>query len=226
MNSSNNSTQSLSEGSDSPSHFIHFTTYYALASDIATFVFNSTILIALLHARQAVNSFMVYVVQLTVSEVLLALTALPGNFVRSFYGFWPFGDPLCFAFSYFDSVFQSGVRYSHAMITLNRFWAAFFPVHYRNVHTRKAACGIVAAMWLFVHAIQLPSVIVGRVSPTPGDTQCILNLASKPGLVVVSSKALVWDGTSVNTLCQTYVDELSQNAGYAINRAEELKRTK
>ena len=39
-------------------------------------------------------------------------------------------------------------------------------------------------------------------------------------------KALVWDVTCVDTLCQTYRKGSSEQAGYAGNKAEENKRTK
>ncbi|GAV05179.1 hypothetical protein RvY_15349 [Ramazzottius varieornatus] len=39
-------------------------------------------------------------------------------------------------------------------------------------------------------------------------------------------KALVWDVTCVDSVCQTYRKGSAQNAGYAANKAEENKRLK
>ena len=165
-----------------------FTSYYTVVCGIVALFLNIIIVVAFIRTRTLRSSFMVYVMQLTFSEILLILTVLPGNFVRGYFSYWPLGDRVCFAFSYFSQVLASGVRYGHVLITFNRLWAIYFPVSYRTRHSAGVARLIIASMWCFVHAVQLPAVIPGLMYRKRGDPQCILNLSSMPVLASVFSR--------------------------------------
>ena len=164
-----------------------FASYYAMVCGVVAMIFNVIIVLAFIRTRTLRSSFMVYVIQLTLSEIILISTVLPGNVVREYYGYWPGSERLCFAFSYFNNVVGSGIRYGHVLITLNRFWAVYFPLGYRSYHSSKVACLIVTLMWCFVHAIQLPVVIPGLMFRKPDDLHCTLNTSFMPVQAIIYS---------------------------------------
>ena len=150
-----NESQQRNDTRNRNSALKQFTSYYTVVCGVVALFFNMLIVVAYIRTRTLRSSFMVYVIQLTLSEIILILIVLPGNFVRGYYGYWPLGEQLCCAFSYFSQILASGMRYGHVLITLNRFWAIYFPISYRAHHSRRFARLTVVSMWCFVHAVQL-----------------------------------------------------------------------
>lgn len=66
---------------------LNIVTWCSISSIIATLVFNALIVTIYIQVVSIRTPFNVYIVNLAITEILLALTAMPGSFVRVFYGY-------------------------------------------------------------------------------------------------------------------------------------------
>lgn len=147
----------------------------------ATFFLNAFILFLYIKDRTLWNTFTVYIVNLCTAEVLLGITAMPTNFIRGVYGYWPFNAVTCTIFLvYCNKIFMSGIRYAHVLITFHRLWAVTFPVHYKENDDMKKSYMTIAASWIFINVLHLTVIIPGTIWPKPGDNRCVLNTDFQP----------------------------------------------
>ncbi|XP_055352054.1 allatostatin-A receptor-like [Paramacrobiotus metropolitanus] len=145
-------------------------------SIIATVLLNGLIIAVYLQNPLLRNSFKTYIVNLSIAEVLLALTGMTGNFISAVFGYWPLPDAVCTFVLYGSRIFGSGIRYGHVIITLNRLWAVMYPLHYKRHHTLMVANASIVVSWVLAHAVHLPVIIPGRMWLLEGEERCVLNV--------------------------------------------------
>ncbi|XP_055344660.1 5-hydroxytryptamine receptor 1A-alpha-like [Paramacrobiotus metropolitanus] len=109
--------------------------------------------------RHLITPFTVYIISLLISNILVNnICMLPYAIVEHFS--IPQDLKTAFAidvlYSYGGDVIMGVVMFSHCAITLNRLWAVYFPVHYRQRHSKKTAGIFCSAIWLIIHTFTLP----------------------------------------------------------------------
>jgi len=62
-------------------------TWFTLFAILATVVLNGIIIVVYVARESLRTPFNAYIVNIAITELLLALTAMPGNFIRSYYGY-------------------------------------------------------------------------------------------------------------------------------------------
>ncbi|XP_055357539.1 high-affinity lysophosphatidic acid receptor-like [Paramacrobiotus metropolitanus] len=127
------------------------------------------------------SSFNVYIITLFTSNLLYAAVDGPVKILTMAATGWRLGRSFCTLSLYAIYVLAPMTLHTHLLISLNRAWALFWPIGYRNYHTAKTAGAICVIMVFYVHAWQLPGVILDalyyRLSPEKG---CWLNRAAIP----------------------------------------------
>ncbi|OWA52101.1 hypothetical protein BV898_16563 [Hypsibius exemplaris] len=176
----NNSTSLFNLGNLSsnaakePNRLVQAFTWFTIFTIIATIAGNGLIILAYITQRQLRTPFNLYIFYIAFLEALLAVTAMPGSFIQSFYGYWPFDAVSCSFVITARLVVGAAVRWGHTLIPANRIWAVTFPVHYRVAHTMRCATWLVVGSWIFLCAVCLPMVVLGRKSmgSAASDVKC------------------------------------------------------
>jgi hypothetical protein len=156
---------------------VDVTTWFTACSIAAALFLNLLILLVYLRRCELRTPFNVYIVNLAVLEVIMSLTAMPGSFIKSFFGHWPYDGLSCSIFLYTSFVLGAIGRYGHVLITLNRLWAVTFPLSYKKGHTQLCARCLVVFSWILVHAVCLPALVRGRqrLGLAPADPDCLID---------------------------------------------------
>ncbi|OQV15789.1 hypothetical protein BV898_10042 [Hypsibius exemplaris] len=174
-NSSNNSSSTRAGGKI----IIDVVASFTIFSIIATLILNALVIAVYIKRPTLRTPFSIYIVNLAVSEIVLAGTSMPGNLIREMHGAWPFNAISCTLLLYISQTLTSGIRYGHVLITANRLWAVTFPIGYKQRHTKRFARCLVVTMWMVVHALNLPVIINGRLqwsrSLFDPDSRCVFD---------------------------------------------------
>ncbi|XP_055328316.1 5-hydroxytryptamine receptor 1D-like [Paramacrobiotus metropolitanus] len=159
--------------------WVSIVTWFTVFSFCASLSLNLLITIVFLKHPHLRTAFNVYIFNLCATEVMIAVTAMPMNFVSNIYGYWPGGAFLCGLLQYSNLVIGAALRYGHVLISCNRLWAVGSPIIYRQRHTFRVATGVVLTVWMLLHFVQLPVVVTGRMTVRAADPRCILNTDSQ-----------------------------------------------
>lgn len=152
--------------------------YYLVFSCAATLLCNGVLVLAYVRVRSLRTCFNAYILNLSIAEILMACTGMPGAFARAWLGFWPLSGEFCIFFQYCMDVFGSAIRYGHLLIAGNRSWAVSFPLHYkRNYKDARVPIFAIIGMWIFVNMLHLPILVPAGIWPIQGDKSCIKNTA-------------------------------------------------
>ncbi|XP_055338433.1 5-hydroxytryptamine receptor 1D-like [Paramacrobiotus metropolitanus] len=122
--------------------------------------------------------FNIYLSSVLVSNIFFAVLDNPLDILNFISPYWWLGDPLCSLYLYALNIPSGIVMYSHVLITINRIWAVTFPHAYRRHHSVQIAVCMVAAVWMYVHIVYLPGVVMDAVwYRLPIETSgCLLNI--------------------------------------------------
>ncbi|XP_013880871.1 G-protein coupled receptor 26 [Austrofundulus limnaeus] len=90
----------------------------------------------------------IFVLNLSFSNILLALVNMPATFLGVAAGAKPFGDLLCRAVSFSETFITSNAMLSMAALSVDRWVAVMFPLRYSSKMRYRDAFLIVAYSWL------------------------------------------------------------------------------
>ncbi|XP_055345041.1 proteinase-activated receptor 3-like [Paramacrobiotus metropolitanus] len=126
----------------------------------ATFWLSLVLLAVFLAKRMLQTPFNIYLINLLVANLLyLALSSFHGviQWIKANWwgGFW-----LCNIYKYGIITPSACMIWTEVLITANRVWAVTFPHSYRFLHTRRLAVGTCVAMWMVVHVVCVPFLVM------------------------------------------------------------------
>ncbi|GAU95123.1 hypothetical protein RvY_06798 [Ramazzottius varieornatus] len=115
-------------------------------------VLNGGVCIVLILTRQSQPPFNIYLINLTFSNFCFILCYLPLDIVNSIYVRWTLGRTACAYYQFAYWLFHGCLTNSHVLLTMNRLWAIFFPLHYHRhqIRHRNRATLICVGMWIYV----------------------------------------------------------------------------
>ncbi|OQV12737.1 hypothetical protein BV898_13057 [Hypsibius exemplaris] len=160
-----NGTFAVNVTSIPPNFMRTIMSWFTIFTIVATLVTNGFIIVVYITRGHLRTAFNAYIFNIALTEALTAILAMPGIFVLSFYGYWPYSPILCSAFTFVKQHLGSGVRYGHVLVTVNRMWAVTFPLDYRTAHTKRVSNCLIISTWIFVLGLNCPSAILGRLNP-------------------------------------------------------------
>lgn len=127
---------------------------------LMSWVTNSALLMLFITHRRLLTSFTIYLVSLSIANLLQTAVMSTIDVVDSNSLYWWMGSRTCDLYQYVVYVVGGGIVQSHVLITLNRVWAVSFPVSYRVRHTKRTALVICFVMWLLINIICVPGLVV------------------------------------------------------------------
>ncbi|XP_055334060.1 alpha-2B adrenergic receptor-like [Paramacrobiotus metropolitanus] len=145
-------------------------------------IFNGSILALFLVTRRFQIPFNIYLINVITSNIVFALLDNPLDILNFISSYWWLGNTWCTVYLYAINVSSGIVMQSHMLITINRIWAVTFPHSYRRHHSVRNAAVLVIAVWLLVHVVSLPGLIMdATLYRLPIEiTGCIINTNEMP----------------------------------------------
>ncbi|XP_037545987.1 G-protein coupled receptor 26 [Nematolebias whitei] len=120
-----------------------------VASAVVSFVTNVSVLLCFTQSAELRSHVPgVFVLNLSCSNILLALINMPATFLGVATRAQPFGDLLCRAVSFSETFFSSNAMLSMAALSVDRWVAVVFPLRYSSKMRHRDAARIVAGSWL------------------------------------------------------------------------------
>lgn len=108
---------------------------------------NILVLMAVKSHKRLQTVFNIYVVNLAFTDVLVAVTAMSFYTLDNILGYWPFGRIMCGVWIFFDYGMTFVSVFTLCIISIDRFWAVSWPIHYKSHNNTKKAIGMVAGVW-------------------------------------------------------------------------------
>ncbi|XP_076090039.1 alpha-1A adrenergic receptor-like [Mytilus galloprovincialis] len=178
-NTSDNVDKSLTPGR------IIIGTFLVLITSFTVFG-NILVLVAVKREKQLQTKFNTYIVNLAVTDLTVALSAMSFYTADNILGYWPFGKFLCGVWIFNDYGMTFASVFTIIVISIDRFWAVTWPNHYKNHHTKKKCAVSIAIIWICMVVLWLPSCIVDRLSHADIDgSVCIWDPALNQKFVIV-----------------------------------------
>lgn len=112
-----------------------------------TILGNIFVLVAVKRHKRLQTVFNLYVVNLALTDILVAITAMAFYTLDNILGYWPFGRIMCGVWIFFDYGMTFVSVFTLCIISMDRFWAVNWPIHYKSHHNKKKALGMITAVW-------------------------------------------------------------------------------
>ena len=155
--------------------------YILIILSAATIFFNGLVLAAFVKNDRLRTAFNFYLISLAIADTGQAGLDMPFTILAQFYPVWPLSRAACSFNLYAKWMFAGVVRNAHTLISLNRVWALFWPIGYKNYHTKVTAGCFSAGSWVYVNVVLLPGLIPDALYYRPDDGSCAVNLGAQPG---------------------------------------------
>ncbi|XP_055334066.1 cholecystokinin receptor-like [Paramacrobiotus metropolitanus] len=168
------------EQSVSLSTFYATVPYVSIILAVAITCANGVVLAAFFVNRHLRTPFNCYLISLILSDIGQAALDMPFTILSGFQPVWPLGHVACNFNLYAKWVYVAAVRNTHALISLNRIWALFWPVSYKHYHTKSTAIWLCVGTWVYVHVWLMPGLVPDAMVWRKDDGTCFVNTTAQP----------------------------------------------
>lgn len=148
-NTSLSPTTDLSEGKENKIELSRIIICTVLFTIVLLTIFGNTIvLVAFATQKKLRNSnFMLYIANLAVTDLAVAVTAMSFFTIDILLGYWPFGKVLCGIWVFFDYGMTFASVFTLTAISLDRLWSVTWSLHYRNHNSKKKTLVAIGVVW-------------------------------------------------------------------------------
>ncbi|GAV04861.1 hypothetical protein RvY_15073 [Ramazzottius varieornatus] len=187
------SCENISASGTEKPHWTFLPIFLSILTPLAV-ILNCAVLVPLVINQRSQPAFNIYLINLTISNLAYSVTILPFDIVSSVHINWPLGYGACLLFQYSIWAIHGCIIHSHILLTLNRLWAVFLPVHYHRAQVKhfRVAVVVCLCMWVYVNLVAVPGLTITKIvferSP------CFLDIPSHPRYWQVA-QGLLYDST-------------------------------
>ena len=114
---------------------------------LATIVGNAIVLAAFVVGKKLRTSFKMYIANLAITDLCVAVFGMSFYTFDTLLGHWPFGEFLCGMWIFFDYGMTFASVFTLVAISIDRFWSVTWSVHYRNHNNRRKVAVALAIVW-------------------------------------------------------------------------------
>lgn len=115
--------------------------------DIVTIFGNLLVILSFMIERKLLQPFNLFILNLAVTDFLVAITAMTFYTIDTLLGYWPFGIYMCAVWIYFDFAMTFASVFTLVAISVDRFWCVTWPIHFKMHNNKKKSAIIIAAVW-------------------------------------------------------------------------------
>lgn len=139
------------------------TTFLSLAGNIL-------VVLVFVKGRRSRTDLRLFLINLAVSDLIMAAFCMPFTFADSIMGYWVFTAPLCPIVLFFQIFSVCGSVFTNVAIGIDRFMAVSFPLHSRITYRRGKY--VVALVWVCAFSLSVVQLFVGRSTVYNGRVIC------------------------------------------------------
>lgn len=114
---------------------------------VLTIFGNILVLFAIKREKQLQTKFNMYIANLAITDLTVAITAMSFYTTDNILGYWPFGKFLCGVWIFNDYGMTFASVFTIIVISVDRFWAVTWPTHYKTHHTKKKCILFLFIVW-------------------------------------------------------------------------------
>lgn len=114
---------------------------------LTTIVGNAFVLVAIFREKRLQTSFNYYIVNLAITDILVAVTAMAFFTIDNILKYWPFGEFMCGVWIFFDYGMTFVSVFTLLVISVDRFWSVTWSMHYKIHHTKKKVLIFILCIW-------------------------------------------------------------------------------
>ncbi|GAV08658.1 hypothetical protein RvY_18320 [Ramazzottius varieornatus] len=140
-----------------------FTPSFTLFIQLSAFVNNGAMVVVFARNAALITPFTVYLFNLFASNFIVSIFFYSIELINELYSAWWLGYAMCTMFQYTSWVLTGSMCIAHGTIALNRLWAVSFPVSYRRYHKKRFAVAVIATLWISLHIIVIPGLVLDAV---------------------------------------------------------------
>ena len=207
---------------------------------ILAFVGNVLVCIAVFktaHLRTIPNMF---ITNLAVSDILMAIVCMPISLLVLISGKWPFSSSVCDMHAFFIFTFAIVSQVNMSVIAVNRYFALCRPFQCKAIFTKTNVLSMIAILWILPSVANVPPLVGwGYYAFHPGKALCIypfhvnliyamtiqiLFIAFPMGLIVFSYTRCILAIKSSNRQMTEMSDDPS-SVGQESRKAREVRAT-
>lgn len=115
--------------------------------DVITVFGNLLVLLSFIIEKRLLQPFNLFILNLAVTDFLVAITAMTFYTIDTLLGYWPFGYIMCGVWIYFDFAMTFASVFTLVAISIDRFWCVTWAIHYRMHNNRSRTAIILAVIW-------------------------------------------------------------------------------
>ncbi|XP_055346039.1 muscarinic acetylcholine receptor M4-like [Paramacrobiotus metropolitanus] len=160
----------------------------------SSLIANILITISILCFPKLRTNFNFYLLNIAVSDIIFSVSSL-GNFCPlTYYGYYPFSSGACTAWLYSEFMFSAMTEWTMAMVALDRLVCISWPMFYRKYQSSKYSVIIIAMVWIWLHLLILPSILLDRAT-LPDDAaseRCSIDYHAHPGWLITCVILVFW----------------------------------
>jgi hypothetical protein len=112
-----------------------------------TFAGNLIVLLAIKRDKRLQTLFNYYIVNLAVTDMAVAVTAMSFYTIDNILGYWPFGEVLCGLWIFCDYGMTFASVFTLIVISVDRFWSVTWAVNYQQHNTRRKCLLLIFLIW-------------------------------------------------------------------------------
>ncbi|XP_069141186.1 alpha-2A adrenergic receptor-like [Argopecten irradians] len=145
---------------------------------------NVLVLTAVAKNKHLQTVFNYYVINLAVTDTLVAVTGMISYATEILLGYWPFGEFWCGVWIFFDYGMTFASVFTLLVISIDRFWSVTWTIHYRVHHNTNKCVRLIVAVWVVMVVLWLPPCILDRMyNSVP--YQCVWEPSKNKEFVIV-----------------------------------------
>lgn len=120
---------------------------------VVTILGNILVLIAVAVNKNLQTTFNYYVVNLAITDLAVAVTAMSFHTTNNVLRYWPFGSFLCGVWIFFDYGMTFVSVFTLILISVDRFWSVTWSVHYHQHHSKRNTIIAIIIIWYVIRSM-------------------------------------------------------------------------
>ncbi|XP_062588738.1 alpha-2A adrenergic receptor-like [Saccostrea cucullata] len=130
---------------------------------LVTIVGNFLVMLSFALDSRLRQPFNYFIVNLAVTDFLVALFAMSFYTIDTLLGYWPFGTIICGFWIYVDYAMTFASVFTIVAISLDRFWSVTWAMQYKQINGKRKNIIILTIVWVCVFIIWTPPFIGDRL---------------------------------------------------------------
>ncbi|XP_031219437.1 melatonin-related receptor isoform X2 [Mastomys coucha] len=169
---------------DYPPALILFVFCAMVITVVVDLVGNSMVILAVTKNKKLRNSGNIFVVSLSVADMLVAIYPYPLMLYAMSVGGWDLSQLQCQMVGLVTGLSVVGSIFNITAIAINRYCYICHSLQYKRIFSLRNTCIYLVVTWVMTVLAVLPNMYIGTIEYDPRTYTCIFNYANNPAFTV------------------------------------------